>query len=75
LTGDTDTDFFDNEETETNMSAIPTTFQPEIFFTEEYDWSPSSRNYFIKEHNDRSGLKGNVYRAMIDSIAHHVMNF
>ncbi len=31
LTGDTVTDFFDNEETVTNMSPIPTTFQPENF--------------------------------------------
>jgi hypothetical protein len=31
LTGDTVTDFFDNEETETNRSVIPTTFQPENF--------------------------------------------
>ncbi len=31
LTGDTVTDFFDNEETDNHMSAIPTTFQPEIF--------------------------------------------
>ncbi len=66
LTGDTVTDFFDNEETDNNISTIPTTFQPENFFTEEYDWSPSSRNYFINEHNDRSGLKGIVYRAIID---------
>jgi hypothetical protein len=68
LTGDTVTDFFDNEETETSMSAIPTTFQPENYFTEaeEYDWSPSSRNYFINKHNNRSGLKGIVSRAMID---------
>ena len=31
LTGNTVTDFFDNEETDNNMSAIPTTFQPENF--------------------------------------------
>ena len=61
-TGDTLTDVLNDEETETNMSAITTTFQPEIFFTEEYDWSPSSRNYFINEHNDRSGLKEITYR-------------
>jgi hypothetical protein len=50
----------------TRTIAIPTSFQPECFFNEGNAWLLSSQNDLINEHNDRTGLKGIVYRAMID---------
>ena len=65
-----DTDCFDDKKMDEKMESrtleMPTSFQPENFFNQENDWSLSSRNYLINEHTDRTGLKGIVYRAMID---------
>ena len=65
-----DTDCFDDKKMDEKMESrtleMPTSFQPEYFFNQENDWSLSSRNYLINEHTDRTGLKGIVYRAMID---------
>ena len=56
----------DTEQYEDNIFKMPTSFVAEEFFTKENDWPATSQIFLINEHNDRSGLKGIVFRAMID---------
>ena len=55
----------DTEQDEGNIFEMPT-FVAEEFFTEGNDWSAACRSFLINEHNDRTGLKGIVFRATID---------
>ena len=56
----------DTEQYEDNIFKMPTSFVAEEFFTKENDWPATSQIFLINEHNNRSGLKGIVFRAMID---------
>eukprot|EP00972_Heterocapsa_arctica_P050267 7392546-Heterocapsa_arctica.AAC.1 len=45
---------------------MPNSFKAEDFFTADNNWPPASQDFFINEHNDRTGLKGIIFRAIID---------
>ena len=55
----------DTEQDEGNIFEMPT-FVAEEFFKEGNDWSAACQSFLINEHNDRTGLKGIVFRATID---------
>lgn len=61
-----DLDAVVTEQNDDNMFKMPAVFRAEEFFIKENGWSNSSRSYLINEHNDRTGLKGIVYKALID---------
>jgi hypothetical protein len=56
----------DAERDEGNIFEMPTSFIAEEFFTKGNDWSAACQSFLINEHNDRTGLKGIVFRATID---------
>jgi hypothetical protein len=56
----------DTEHDEGNIFEMPTSFVAEEFFTKGNNWSAACHSFLINEHNDRTGLKGIVFRAMID---------
>ena len=61
-----DLDAVVTEQNDDNMLKMPAVFRAEEFFIKENGWSSSSRSYLINKHNDRTGLKGIVYKALID---------
>ena len=61
-----DLDAVVTEQNDDNMLKMPAVFRAEEFVIKENGWSNSSRSYLINEHNDRTGLKGIVYKALID---------
>ena len=48
------------------MFEMPHLFCVGEFFINENGWRESSQKYLIHEHNDWNGLKGIVYKALID---------
>ena len=57
----------DTEQDKGKIIELPTSFVAEEFFTKENDWPATSQSILINEHNDRTGLKGVVFRATIDN--------
>jgi hypothetical protein len=45
---------------------MPTSFVADEFFTNGNNWSAACQSFLINKHNDRTRLKGIVFRATID---------
>ena len=59
-------DCLESEENAGSVSELLNSFKAEDFFTKDNDWPPASQDFLINEHNDRTGLKGIIFRAIID---------
>ena len=59
-------DCLESKENAGSVSELLNLFKAEDFFTKDNDWPPASQDFLINEHNDRTGLKGIIFRAIID---------
>ncbi len=63
---DNSPDDMETELDDGNMFEMPHLLCAEEFFINENGWPESSQKYLINEHNDQTGLKEIVYKALID---------